>query len=70
MERLDENALDIRCPDCGRTVTKTLGWLKLRRSMNCTWCGTLIPINQEGLKEDLKRAELAFGQLAKHVGKP
>jgi predicted RNA-binding Zn-ribbon protein involved in translation (DUF1610 family) len=67
MEPLDGQALETRCPDCGRTITRTLGWLKLRRSMNCTWCGTLIAIDRARLLED---PEKALGELDKRVDNP
>lgn len=70
METLDGHALETRCPDCGRTIIKTVGWLKLRRSMNCTWCGTLIAIDRSGLLTDLENAEKVLGEMAKRMGKP
>ncbi len=70
MERFDGHAVELRCPDCGRAVSKTIGWLKLRRSFNCTWCGTLITIDRENFLADVAKAEQALVDLGKHFGKP
>jgi ribosomal protein S27E len=61
MDPLDGHTLETRCPDCGRPIIKTVGWLKLRRSMNCTWCGTLIATDREGWLADLEKGEKALG---------
>ncbi len=70
MEPFDGQALETRCPDCGRAIIKIVGWLKLRHSRNCTGCGTLIAIDREGLLADLEKAEKALGDLAKRNGNP
>lgn len=70
MDRFDDNALELRCPDCGRAIVKTIGWLKLRRSLNCTWCGTLIAIDRQNLLADVAKAEQALADLGKYFGKP
>jgi transcription elongation factor Elf1 len=70
MERFDNHALELRCPDCERTISKTIGWLKLRRSLNCSWCGTLIAIDRNQFLQDVEKAEQALADLDKYFGKP
>lgn len=70
MDRFDDHALELRCPDCGRTIPKSIGWLKLRRSLNCGWCGTLITIDHQSLLTDVAKAEQALANLGKHFGNP
>lgn len=70
MERFDSYAVELRCPDCGRRIAKTIGWLKLRRSLNCTSCGTLVKIDKESLLADVAKAEQALADLRKYFGKP
>jgi predicted RNA-binding Zn-ribbon protein involved in translation (DUF1610 family) len=70
MERFDSHAVELRCPDCGRRISKTIGWLKLRRSLNCPSCGTLMKIDKESLLADVAKAEQALADLRKYLGKP
>jgi hypothetical protein len=70
MDRFDDHALELRCTDCGRMITKTIAWLKIRRSMNCSWCGTLIAIDRPRLLEDVEKAEQALANPEKYFGKP
>ena len=70
MDRFDDHALELRCPDCRRAIFKTVAWLKLRRSLNCACCGTLIVIDQKNLLADVSKAEKAFVDLQKYFGGP
>lgn len=70
MDRFDDHALELRCPDCGRVISKTIGWLKLRHSLNCGWCGTLIAIDRQNLLGGVEKAEQALADLGKCFGKP
>lgn len=70
MERFDSHPVELRCPDCGRWISKTIGWLKLRRSLNCASCGTLIKIDNECLLADVAKAEQALADPRKYFGKP
>lgn len=68
---LDSTIIDVPCPNCSRTIEKSIGWITTHDQLVCA-CGTTIALESRDLRTKLADVERELAQLqrlAKNLGK-
>ena len=68
---LEDRTIDIKCPACGRTTRKSIGWVKNNTSFKCA-CGTETRLDTPEFKAIVAQEEAEFRkreQARKHPGR-
>jgi DNA-directed RNA polymerase subunit RPC12/RpoP len=63
---LDEQTIDISCPDCGTEHTKTIGWMKTNDNIACT-CGATIVLDKSEFLDEIRGVEEALDAFPKEI---
>jgi lysyl-tRNA synthetase class I len=59
MSGLADRTIDIKCPACGRTTRKSIGWVKNNTSFTCS-CGAEIKLDSSEFKATIVKEEAEF----------
>lgn len=59
----DDKELDLFCPKCETTVTKTILWIKNNSLFVCSNCGCHIELNKENFTNEISEIEGSIDNL-------
>lgn len=64
---LDNETIEIACPECGRKVKKTIGWLRRNRKAEipCTGCDKTLVLDSSDLDRDIREMERSLTRMFK-----
>ena len=64
----DKATLDLPCPNCGNRTEKEIEWLKQNTEFTCPSCNSVVSLNSDQFREELRKAEKAIEDLKKQFG--
>ena len=64
MLNLDDSEIDLQCPQCAKTFTKSLGWLKANDNLLCD-CGITIVFDKKEFTGPISEAQKSLDNLEK-----
>ena len=64
----DCETLEIMCPACQMTTTKTVAWLKKHDRIRCC-CGVVIPLTPRTFDHEIAKTSQAVDQLRRVIDK-
>jgi ribosomal protein S27E len=59
----DDSEIKIRCPDCGKSNKRTVGWLRGHSQVACLGCGFLISLPTREARRELLNIDKAWSKL-------
>lgn len=62
---LDDQKIDVPCPNCGEKLTETIGALRRKPQRRCSGCGVQIDIDTQQLDQDLRDVNRSLDELFK-----
>ncbi len=65
---LDQQEIDIPCPQCGHESSKSVRWLQANERFTCA-CGAVIVLEHEQFRAGIKQAEKSLNELGETLAK-
>lgn len=63
---LNDQKIEIPCPQCRRKTAKTIGWIKSNRHFTCI-CGTAIELDKAQFTREIASVEKALNDFGKKL---
>lgn len=64
---LDSQPINITCPNCSKTIWKTIGLIKKNKQFRCD-CGKTLSLDGTELFEKIKECEVSLKKLREQFG--
>ena len=66
---LDSVAIELPCPHCGKKNSKTIGRLKTKPDLTCSYCGQWFSIDKAELAREVAKVEQQIQQALAGLGR-
>lgn len=63
---LDKQKLGMPCPDCGKKLSKSIGWLKTHDDLVCA-CGGIVSLKSKEVRGVILKAEKELADFARDL---
>jgi hypothetical protein len=69
VERLiDAYEIDVHCHSCGTVYQRSIGWLRVRSTMECDHCQAAIVLRTSVMNEEMRRVARQLRNLQQQLG--
>lgn len=59
--------IDVACPQCARTLKRSIAWLRKRRDMTCPGCETTIILGTSKMNAEIRNVERQMAELHRQL---
>ena len=66
---LDNETIDIPCPNCGRKLRELVGKLKTSPKLTCRHCSTAFDVNAKQFKAATEKVDKSLADLQRKIGR-